>query len=55
MKPATTKMSRVVIDLPAAIPLVALHRLADQHGCKVYRRPDGSLLFRPNGRAGNGR
>ena len=46
-----TRMSRVVIDVPASLPLVALHKLAEEHGCKIVRRPDGSLLFRPNGRA----
>ena len=46
-----TRMSRVVIDLPASLPLIELHRLAERHHCKIIRRPDGSLLFRPNGRA----
>jgi len=45
--PTTTRMSRVVIDLPASVPLVDLHRLAEQHNCRIVRRPDGSLLFRP--------
>jgi len=48
-----TRMTRISLDIPAAIPILALHRLAEQHGCKVYRRPDGSFVLRPvaNGRA----
>ena len=48
MSAATTKMSRVVIDVPASLPLVALHKLAEEHNCRIIRRPDGSLLFRPS-------
>jgi len=42
-----TRMTRIRLDMPAAIPILALHRLAEQHGCKVYRRPDGTYLLRP--------
>ena len=46
MKPAT-KMTRLVIDAPSDLPLMALHRLAEAHHCTIIRRPDGSLLLRP--------
>ena len=52
MSAATTKMSRVVIDVPASLPLVALHKLAEEHNCRIIRRPDGSLLFRPSKQRG---
>lgn len=48
MKPATTRMSRLVIDLPARVALRELHDLAARYGCRVYRRPDGSLVLRPS-------
>ena len=42
-----TRMARLVIDLPAAVPLAALHRLAEEHECRIFRRPDGTLQLRP--------
>ena len=52
MKATTTKMSRVVIDLPASVPLIDLHRLAERHQCRIVRRPDGSLRFQPTKQRG---
>ena len=48
----STRMSRVVIDLPAHLELRELHELAEKYGCRVYRRSDGSYLFRPRKQAG---
>ena len=41
-----TTMTRVTLDLPSSLPLVELHQLAERHGCRIIRRPDGSLVFR---------
>jgi hypothetical protein len=43
----THTMTRLLIDLPATVPIIDLVELAVKNGCKIVRRPDGSLLFRP--------
>jgi len=52
MKPAVThtRMTRLTVDVPASLPLIELYRLAERHQCRIVRRADGSLLFRPNER-----
>jgi len=42
-----TTMVRVTIDLPAATPLRELQRLAEQNNGKLFRRPDGTFVVRP--------
>lgn len=49
MKPAGThtRMTRLTVDVPVTLPLIELYRLAERHHCRIVRRADGSLLFRP--------
>lgn len=46
-------MVRVVIDLPAATPLSALHTLAQAHGCRIRRTSDGVYRLMPEPPAGD--
>lgn len=41
-----TAMVRLVIDVPADTRLVALHRIAEETGGRLYRRADGTFLIR---------
>ena len=43
-----TKMTRIVLDLPASFPAEKLGQLAAEYGCRIYRRTDGTYLFRPS-------
>jgi hypothetical protein len=41
------KMVRVVLDLPYDTKLSALQKLADEQGCTLFRRADGTFAIRP--------
>jgi len=43
-----TAMVRITLDLPRMFPAEKLGALAAEYGCKIYRREDGTYLFRPS-------
>jgi hypothetical protein len=46
--PGSSPMVRLVVDLPAAVPLAALSEFARAHGCTLYRTPQGVYRLRPD-------
>ena len=49
--PGSSPMVRLIVDLPAAVPLAALSEFARAQGCTLYRTPEGAYRFRPDRQA----
>jgi len=43
-----TSMVRITLDIPTKFPAEKLGKLAADYGCRIYRRTDGTYLFRPS-------
>ena len=46
-----TRMVRITMDMPATIPVTAIHALAMAHDCVLFRRPDGTYRLQPDRRS----
>jgi len=50
-----TKMTRIILDLPASFPAAKLGALAESEGCRIYRSPKGTYQFRPTAQKQKGK
>lgn len=53
-QPRSTPMVRLALDVPASVPLTALHAFARAQNCILTRTPDGVYRLRPDRRRPRG-